>query len=60
MRAADLAFFVVAVPLVVLLTVGAEACRDYRECMRGGVVLPEGPSRVAAPSRDRCLAYVLR
>jgi len=60
MRASDVAWVVVAVPLLIVLTIGLEACRDYRECLRGGVVLVDGPSRVGVPSRARCLAYLFR
>jgi hypothetical protein len=60
MRAGDALFVLGAAVVLILGTIGLEACRDYRECRRGGVVLVDGPSRVGVPSHDRCVAYLLR
>jgi len=60
MRLDDIVWVFAGLVISILLVIGLSACRDYRECRRGGVVLVEGPSRVAAPSHERCVAYLFR
>lgn len=56
----DIAWVVGMVTVTVLLTIALQACKDYRECRRGVVVLVEGPARAGVPSHERCIDYLFR